>query len=238
MKHQYFGDSRDLFKYDFLLDVLANVRGLERLVLIPMLTPDDESREGERLASLPGRRRPSLAAFLRASRRDNRRQVTSLREYMASNGVNYLPYRDDECFEPAAREEYFASVPVRGLSRSLIFLDPDIGLEPKDSRQMRRAGAEKYLRYDEVAGLARRATSCALIVYQHLQRNKHKIAGDILSKGVTLAQKVGAPTVGYVTDDDVVLYGFGTDQALHDQVLRAFERHGERHILAAGHLAG
>ena len=37
MKHQYFADRRDLFKYDLLLDILAAVPSLERLTFVPML---------------------------------------------------------------------------------------------------------------------------------------------------------------------------------------------------------
>jgi hypothetical protein len=46
MKHQFFGDRRDLFKYDLLLDVLRGMPALARLTLIPMLTPDDGSGHG------------------------------------------------------------------------------------------------------------------------------------------------------------------------------------------------
>jgi hypothetical protein len=64
MKHQYFRDRRDLFKYDLLLDVLAAVPNLERLTFVPMLTRNDDTGEGRRVALSASRRRPALTAFL------------------------------------------------------------------------------------------------------------------------------------------------------------------------------
>lgn len=237
MKHQYFGDRRDLFKYDLLLDVLAAGPGLERLTFVPMLTPDDETREGQRISLSPGGRRPALAAFLSQCRREKRRDLRALREFLRDNRIAYAPYRDDEFFDPTRRDEYFAAIPASSLAKALVFFDPDVGLEPANPRQMRRGGPAKYLRYGEVAEVVRRAEPfCAVVVYQHLQRDKRRIGGDILEKGLELARTLELGSVGYVTDDDVVFYGIGTHPSVHEAVLNEFERHGVKHRLAAGRL--
>ena len=63
MKNQYFADRRHLFKYDLLLDVLADVPALAlRLTYVPMLTPDDPLGELARTPPTVGRRRPHLRA--------------------------------------------------------------------------------------------------------------------------------------------------------------------------------
>jgi hypothetical protein len=237
MKHQYFGDRRDLFKYDLLLDVLSAIPTLERLTFVPMLTPDDDSRQGNQIAVLPGDRNPALAEFLNDCRQEKRRDLRALREFMQEARVVYEPYRDNDFFNHSNRAEYFASIPASSLTKALVFLDPDIGLEPSSLRQLRRGGPEKYLLYSEVAELVRRADpSCTVIVYQHLQRNKLRIAGDIMEKALKLAKTVSAMSIGYVTDDDVVFYGLGTTQGVHDALIREFERHGKKHNLAAGRI--
>jgi hypothetical protein len=45
MKNQYFGDKRDFFKYNLLLDLLECL-DLATLTFIPMLTPDYGTNEG------------------------------------------------------------------------------------------------------------------------------------------------------------------------------------------------
>ena len=45
MKNQYFGDKRDLFKFDLLLDLMASGR-FRQLAYVPMLTQADATRQG------------------------------------------------------------------------------------------------------------------------------------------------------------------------------------------------
>jgi len=44
-RNQYFGDTRDLFKYDLAMHCMEHA-GLSRLNFVPMLTPDDGSADG------------------------------------------------------------------------------------------------------------------------------------------------------------------------------------------------
>jgi hypothetical protein len=238
MKHQYFADRRDLFKYDLLLDVLEAVPGLLRLTSVLMLTPDDRSGEG-RVGLAAGRRRPDLTEFLSRCRMEDRLNLVTLREFFQQCGVRYHPYKDDEFFESSHRRAYFASVPSEWLANALIFFDPDVGLEPGTERHMRRSGPDKYLRYEDLSEVAGRAhQASALVVYQHLQRNKRKIATDILARARGFASAIGAPSAAYVTDDDVVFLGGSGDPTVHERLVAAFERHGERHSLAAGRILG
>lgn len=47
MKNQYFGDTRDLLKYDLALELLLRCN-LSRLTFIPMLTRDEPNTHGSR----------------------------------------------------------------------------------------------------------------------------------------------------------------------------------------------
>lgn len=48
MKNQYFGDNRDLFKYDLVHKIInARYAGLpKRFTFIPMLTENDNTKQG------------------------------------------------------------------------------------------------------------------------------------------------------------------------------------------------
>ena len=73
MKNQYFADRRDLFKFDLLLDIAEHQR--KRLVLIPMLTPNDESGEGNVTNYDCGARRRVLFDSLRGALASNKRDI-------------------------------------------------------------------------------------------------------------------------------------------------------------------
>ena len=49
MKNQYFGDIKDLFKYDLGEFLINEIPELERFTFIPMLTPDDKGPDGNKL---------------------------------------------------------------------------------------------------------------------------------------------------------------------------------------------
>ena len=76
MKNQYFGDRRDLFKYDLLLDVVES-HGANRLTFVPMLTPNDDSGEGRLTQSDSRGRRVAVFEFLKGSLESGTRDAVS-----------------------------------------------------------------------------------------------------------------------------------------------------------------
>src|SRR5215471_3172019 len=149
VKNQYFGDRRDLLKYDLLL-TLVESHGAGRLTFIPMLTPNDDSREG-RLSQTDRRgHRAALFDFLKESIARGDRDVRQLRQFMSSFGVDFMAYRDDAWFVHGDRGEYFDALPDEYLRGSVIFIDPDIGLETNTWKYRDGRGPEKYLLYPEL----------------------------------------------------------------------------------------
>jgi hypothetical protein len=234
MKNQYFADHRHLFKYDLLLDVLADVPGLDRrLTYVPMLTPDDPRGEKPRQSPASGGRRPHLAAFLTRGMRN----ISTLRAFFAVEGLRYYPYRDTEYFDPNHRQEYFDSIPDAQLSTALVFLDPDVGLEPESEEDLRHTGTGGYLLYGDVVSLLNRmGESSVMVISQHLARGQRRLVDQILAQGQELAGRLDLPGIAYVTDEEVIFYGVGRSGEVHQALIRAFERHGNRHALAAGEL--
>jgi len=234
MKNQYFADRRHLFKYDLLLDVLADVPALAlRLTYVPMLTPDDLRGDVARAPTVAGRRRPHLASFLTQGMRN----ISTLRAFFTVEGVRYSPYRDTTYFDPNDRSEYFGSIPAAQLETGLVFVDPDLGLATGNEENLRRTGHGGYLLYPEVVSLfGRLGDSGVLIISQHLSPGHEPVVDSILGRAQELSRRLDQPGVAYVTDEEVVFFGIGGSGEVHRALVRAFERHGNRHSLAAGEL--
>lgn len=228
MKNQYFGDSRDLFKYDLLLD-LVEAHGHRRLTLIPMLTPPDGSREGGLIRAKQGNRHRVIYEFLRESVNRGRRDIQQLRELMPQLGVTYLPYRDDRWFDPGDRSAYFEEVPADQLENSVIFLDPDTGLESGTESYMRNRGLHKYLKYVDLAAIWSRASAhSAVVVYQHLQRNALLRSADLLSRLEVLSSLLAAP-VWAVQRHDLSFFVAAKDKDIGREMSKALNYHCSKH---------
>lgn len=96
MKNQYFGDNRDLFKYDLILHIIQ--AGLvNRFIFIPMLTPDVPSskstkREGEqrdRSKAKAGRGNSDLVTFLDKFADRSKRDIKQLRGFFKKQGIDF-----------------------------------------------------------------------------------------------------------------------------------------------------
>jgi hypothetical protein len=85
------------------------------------------------------------------------------------SAVHLMPCRDAEFFENKMRQAYFDGLPSEWLASSIVFVDPDSGLESRTIGCMRGEGLDKYLFYADVLRVAARATDDSiLVVYQHL----------------------------------------------------------------------
>lgn len=145
-----------------------------------MLTPDDESGEGRlRQSDCRGRRR-GLWQFFKESIDSDQRDIRRLRPIMQGLGVEFMAFRDDSWFTHEQRAEYFDAVPTEYLAQSVVFIDPDIGLETRSPSYMLRHGPEKYLLYSELESISRRSsTGSVVVVYQHLQKDARKRVLDV-----------------------------------------------------------
>ena len=90
MKNQYFGDRRDLIKYNLLAD-LAGCLPESRVVFIPMLTPNDDSGEGRLTGYRRDERRGRLVDALRDAVASGTRNIQILRHLMPTFGVRFMP---------------------------------------------------------------------------------------------------------------------------------------------------
>jgi hypothetical protein len=131
VKDQYFADKRDFFKWDFLEDLLDGCPELKCFANITMLTPPDDSKEGNLKAYEVGHRREALYKFLQSCLIEGRQKVSGMRDYFQGKRFSYFPYRDsaETPYTFESRDDYFAKIPQEKLQQALVFFDPDIGLQ-------------------------------------------------------------------------------------------------------------
>jgi hypothetical protein len=231
VKNQYFADRRDLFKWDVLLDVVES-HGANSLTYVPMLTPNDDSGEG-RLTQSDGReRRVAVFEFLKGSLESGTRDIKRLRDLMPKLGIAFNAHRDDAWFVQHTRREYFDAVPAEYLARSVIFFDPDTGLETRSQSYMRGKGPEKYLLYSELCSIWDRASDdSAVVVYQHLQQNAKKRVGDIERRLAEVSKLLKAPVFAVRLHDLAFLAAAKNSEGAR-RIRLALQRHAHRHELA------
>jgi hypothetical protein len=173
MKNQYFGDKRDLFKYDLWLHVAERVQEITSLTFIPMLTPYDPTNQGGQLPKGPGPYRQELYEFLKGCCNAGDRSIAKLRDFFRERTPAYRPYRETEYFKHESRDEYFRSIPSELLANAVILIDPDIGLERNAG--LGEEGPERYVACMEIASVAERCSEGSVILlFQFLRGGKRR----------------------------------------------------------------
>ena len=163
MKNQYFGDAHDYFKYQVLDALATQLRGLECLSCIWMITGPEENNYGS-TGYAPHPDLGELNLFFDQYR--DFKRVWRSRYYFAERPYDFYPHfdRDDTALE-VNRSEYFSSIPHEALERAVVFLDPDTGMEPS-------VASDAHLRYSELDEILRRMDHRSIaVVYQHRYRN-------------------------------------------------------------------
>lgn len=166
MKDQYVGDVNDYAKYQLLRLAAPH---FEPLIVAWMLTAGDGRGDGARIGYLsdPAWRTtdPELYDELAALVAAGERSVAAVERLRSLAACEFDPRPMPHGHE--ARSAHFAALAERATSDSLVFFDPDNGLEVPSAPKHRR-GAERYLFWDELAPLRERGAS--VLVYQHFPR--------------------------------------------------------------------
>ncbi len=199
MKNQYFGDDRDLFKYDLVLRLMTHVTGLRQFTFLPMLTPPDKGTDGNKtkLTSerIGGRNEP-LCGYLSSCSSNNRRDVKLIAPYFHDQGIPTNIHAPDMYFSHLTRRFYFSDIPQSWLEDALVLFDPDNGLE-------NRRFTRKHLRFDELKQVWDRATSSVLVVFQYIPRVKREEYID--RRCAELEDRLGVKP-SYITDNQLVFF--------------------------------
>ena len=199
MKNQYFGDINDYRKYGILRALQAG-SGLP-LAVCWMLTPDDEGSDGRKVEYLsnPDRWRhydPEVYDALQTALLDNTRSIEAAERSFLSSAVSHP---DIVGHRLAERCRFFTRLLERISGPSLVFLDPDNGMEVK-SKPAGLRGAEKYLYWKELEDVYRVEHSC--LIYQHFPRLPREAYKQYCVREV--AVRLGAPWVATLVTSHVL----------------------------------
>ena len=123
MKNQYFGDNRDLFKYDLVYQIMEE-RLADHFTFIPMLTEPDITRQGEnrdRKKAKAGTENEELVSFLNGFKEKSKRDIKHLNSFFGKEAIEMTTYYGkNKYFSHEKRKEYFEQIADELLSKSLV----------------------------------------------------------------------------------------------------------------------
>ena len=219
MKSQYFGDNKDLFTYDLILQIMQ--AGLvDHFTFIPMLTSNDGTKHGEKYSrdkAKAGAQNKELMIFLDECIRQNNRNINQLKNFFKNRSIDIRIFEKE--FSHEHRQKYFEQVRNELLPKSLIFADPDIGLEIKRSR-------EKHLLYAEAKDLYEHMDkNSILMTYQYLPRKPRQ--QYLNARCTELKEKVSGDFPVRIDDGEIAFFFLTRDESLEHSLMHVIGDYAE-----------
>ena len=217
MKNQYFGDIRDLFKYDLILRIIQETGSINRFLFIPMLTENDNSKNGNEINyknAKAGTRNKDLMTYLKKCVNENRRNITEIVPYFKSKGIEIYIHKGP--FSHGKRKSYFDRIRKKLSSQSLIFVDPDNGLEVGRSNK-------KHLLYPEVKDLYNcMDEDSILMIFQYFPREEHP---KYLRKRSNELKELTENLPIYISDNEIIFFLLTKNDELKSQLEKIVNRY-------------
>jgi len=214
MKNQYFGDIRDLFKFDLANQILAELE-LNNFIFIPMLTDDDSRNDGNKInysLAKAGHYNLDLVYYLKYKLRIKSRNANEVVDYFNFRGIN--SFVATERFTNDCRKQYFKKAIKLIKPDSIVLLDPDNGLEVKNSN-------EKHVLFSEINSIIQRMDdSSVLMIYQHFSRENH--INFTLRKVEQLFLVTGIKSQ-YITDNEIIFFFLAKNIELQDSLAKVLK---------------
>jgi hypothetical protein len=233
MNRIYFGNTRDLFKFDLVRHIMKAVPAFESFTFVPMLTGGDGSSRDKKSSGkdLAKARKTGKAG---SQNQDLVVQMERLQEI--EDDLDYFQHIHgyfkkeqilahiigEQKFSHKDRSRYFGHLLTHIPPKSLIFLDPDIGLE--ESRP-----TEKHLLFDEVKQITDRMDNRSIaMIYQHFPRINHD--SYVRDRCSQLSQLTGiAPLT--ITDNEILFFLLVKNQRLKTEMVEVLERYANSYPL-------
>ena len=175
MNIRFSGDTRDLFKFDLVRHLMKSFPELLSFTFIPMLTDQAEPSKQKKSATTDllkaakagkaGSQNRSLMEHMGKLQEieDDMDYFTGIESYFRQENILVDVLQKDR-FSHEHRANYFGKLFEQFPKRSLVFLDPDTGLEVKNPTR-------RHLLFEEVKKIADHMdTQSILMIYQHFPR--------------------------------------------------------------------
>jgi hypothetical protein len=164
MNQQFFGDNRDLFKYDLIFAIMSRAKPrLKSFMLVPMLT-GYRPYEKDAVAGMKNKKlRRCFHKF--TGGKGALKYYREIQGYFESGDINITIFPDFE-FSQKNRARYFKKMSAHMPKRSLIFLDPDTGIQTDEKAE------KQHLKFSELQEIYNQVDDgSVLMVYQHFYRD-------------------------------------------------------------------
>jgi len=185
---KYCGDDRDYFKYDLISFVLKN-GDFKQYGFVPMLTEHRHDNEGNIAPKSSACKSKDLLNFIAThSNRDLNNWELWLNNYIST--YNSIQPINTDYFNGGNRIGYWEKYKkIISAEKSLVFFDPDTGIQAGRKSRIEPEHKEKYILNTEIGAIiSKLSASSVFVIYQHLQRNSKKHEQDIKSKCDELAK--------------------------------------------------
>ena len=207
MNRKFFGDTRDLFKLDLVCHIMKNLTDLDNFTFVPMLT--EEEKGGQKKSV---KRDLAIAVKNKKAGSKNMELILHLARLQEIDddleyflGIRSLFKKENilidivhrHRFSQKERQHYFNALFENFPEKSLIFLDPDIGLEVRNP-------SRRHLLFEEV----RKIHDCMdntsiMMIYQHIPRVVRSMY--IRHRYEQLAELTGSSPLS-ITDNEIVFF--------------------------------
>lgn len=176
MNFKFFGNSLDLFKYDIIN--LVNCK----LIYVAMLTePESKKKDPKYNLYEIGAKNIILLNYIKEINKENL-PVKNIEHFFKQNFKNessfFFKNSDNKYFSHKEREEYFYNIKINLNSekKSMIFLDPDVGIDIGVNRRV-RSNRQMYIFKKEIDLLQNSTSNNSFIsFFQHL--GNHRLSID------------------------------------------------------------
>jgi hypothetical protein len=208
MNRMFFGDTRDLFKFDLVRHIMKAFPDLASFTFVPMLT-DEKPATGKKTtatkdlglaqkAGKAGTRNRELMADMGRLQEidDDLEYFHGIQSYFKKENI-IVDILHKDTFSHEHRENYFRKVFEKFPEKSLIFLDPDTGLEVKNPTQ-------RHLLFDEVKKIHDTMDNHSiLMIYQHIPR---VVRTGYIQKRCTDLATLTHSRPETITDNEIVFF--------------------------------
>ncbi|OGC89408.1 MAG: hypothetical protein A2142_08065 [candidate division Zixibacteria bacterium RBG_16_48_11] len=223
MKNQYFGDNRDLFKYDLVCHLMRNITHLRCFTFIPMLTENDDKgygKERDRSKARAGTENTELKEFLDKFYDESKRDVTRIKDYFSIKGIRMRMYKESVTLGSDNRETYFRNIEPGFLTQSLVLVDPDIGLGFNNPDK-------EHLTYYEARELFEKMdNSSILMIYQHFPRKIHR---QCVKDWMREFSKEVVVLPLFISDNRIIFFLIAKDPGLKEKLHESLLKYKERY---------
>ena len=225
---KYYGDDRDYFKYD-LISFILEKSAFKQYGFVPMLTEYRYDNEGT-IAPTPSecKSKELLNFICTHSKPDLNNWGLWLNQYVDSY-ITVQP-ANSTYFNYISRSDYwFKFQTVISAQNSLIFFDPDTGIQAGRKTRIDKKDNEKYILNNEMRDLLKQLSSSSMfVIYQHLQRNSNKHESDIRNKHDSLLKIDEALKIAFYREKDLAFMFIAKNDSIYKSLINALSVYKHR----------